>query len=337
MRAFETRLVRGAAEFEALEPAWWELWRRARTSTPFQSPAWLIPWWRHFHPGELTSVAAWKDDRLAGLALFYLETGTQGCRLLPIGISVSDYHDVLLDPEYETEAAPALVAAFEEDPSWESLELEELPPGAAALRLPRLPGCKEALSDHSPCPVLELCGPDLASFVPKPKRANLNTARNRAARHGAVRIARADNGSLADAVDNLVRLHLLRWDSRGEDGVLADARVVAFHREAAPRLQAAGLLRLYTLGIDHAVVAALYGLHHAGRSYSYLTGFDPAFAFESPGVILLAHVIEQALAEGAREFHFLRGRESYKYEWGAVDRWNRRRSFRRIAAERSVA
>jgi len=47
--------------------------------------------------------------------------------------------------------------------------------------------------------------------------------------------------------------------------------------------------------------------------------------------------IEAAIAEGAREFHFLRGREAYKYEWGAVDRWNRRRSFRRAAAERSVA
>ena len=30
-----------------------ELWRRAPAATPFQSPAWLIPWWRHFGSGEL--------------------------------------------------------------------------------------------------------------------------------------------------------------------------------------------------------------------------------------------------------------------------------------------
>jgi hypothetical protein len=50
-----------------------------------------------------------------------------------------------------------------------------------------------------------------------------------------------------------------------------------------------------------------------------------------------AHAIEQALREGAREFHFLRGQEAYKYGWGAVDRWNQRRSFRRIGARHVAA
>ena len=29
--------------------------------------------------------------------------------------------------------------------------------------------------------------------------------------------------------------------------------------------------------------------------------------------------------------NFLRGREAYKYSWGATDHWNWRRSFRRIS------
>ena len=44
-------------------------------------------------------------------------------------------------------------------------------------------------------------------------------------------------------------------------------------------------------------------------------------------MILMAHVIQAALAEGAATFHFLRGREGYKYSWGAVDRWNQRLTF----------
>ena len=114
-------------------------------------------------------------------------------------------------------------------------------------------------------------------------------------------------------------------------------RVAAFHRDALPRLDRAGLLRLYLLRFDGAAAAGFYGFSHRGRGFSYLTGFDPAFAFESPGALLLAHAVEAAITDGAGEFHFLRGREAYKYEWGAVDRWNRRRSFRRAAAERSVA
>ena len=34
---------------------------------------------------------------------------------------------------------------------------------------------------------------------------------------------------------------------------------------------------------------------------------------------MLGHAVERAIGEGFREVHFLRGREPYKYAWGAVD------------------
>src|SRR3954467_7238622 len=36
-----------------LLPQWWALWDRCPSATPFQSPAWLLPWWRAFQPGGL--------------------------------------------------------------------------------------------------------------------------------------------------------------------------------------------------------------------------------------------------------------------------------------------
>ena len=59
------------------------------------------------------------------------------------------------------------------------------------------------------------------------------------------------------------------------------------------------------------------------------TGFDPAWSRLSPGMVSVAEAMRHAAAEGACEFHFLRGPEAYKYAWGARDRWNIRRSFRR--------
>lgn len=47
------------------------------------------------------------------------------------------------------------------------------------------------------------------------------------------------------------------------------------------------------------------------RAYACLGGFDPAEAFVSPGILLIGHAIEEAARKGAREFHFLRGREAY--------------------------
>jgi len=114
--------------------------------------------------------------------------------------------------------------------------------------------------------------------------------------------------------------------------VLADPRVRRFHGDAILGLLQAGLARLYALEIGGSTAGVYYGFVHAGRAFAYLHGFDPTYEYESPGTILVGHAIEEAVREGAREFHFLRGRESYKYRWGARDRWNRRRTFRRVEA-----
>ena len=58
------------------------------------------------------------------------------------------------------------------------------------------------------------------------------------------------------------------------------------------------------------------------RLMLYLSGFDEDFATVSPGTLLLGHLIEDAIRDGTREIHFLRGGETYKYAWGGADRRN---------------
>jgi CelD/BcsL family acetyltransferase involved in cellulose biosynthesis len=331
-------VIRHAEPFAALETEWWELWRRVAAATPFQSPAWLIPWWRCFHPGELFVITVRAAGRLVGLAPFYVEDGTR--RLLPLGISVSDHLDVLVAPECEAPAGQALVMeAARAGDLWDEWSLEELAPDALAWGLPTPAGCEDVSAAQSVCPVLDfpVGAENIWRFVPARQRRDANLARNRAGRRGEVRIELMDAADALGFLDTLFRLHGARWESRGEAGVLADDQVQNFQRGALPRLAAAGLTRCFVVRIDGAAAAAHYGLAHRGDAYAYLTGFDPAYAFESPGVILLTHAIEQAFGEGARTFHFLRGREPYKYRWGASDRWNRRRSFRRIVGRGSHA
>jgi CelD/BcsL family acetyltransferase involved in cellulose biosynthesis len=253
-------------------------------------------------------------------------------------MSVSDYHDVLLDPACAREAGTALqVAAFAAPEAWERWDLEELMPDAAALSLPWTGRARIEEAPQSACPVLELSGPSVEACLPKTKRRKLNLARNRMARHGAVRIERVTGATLARALDHLFRLHGQRWQSQGEAGVLAEDRIRRFHRDAAAGLEAAGLLRLFTLSVGDEVIAVYYGFQAGDRAYAYLSGFDPAYAFESPGTLAVAHAMEAALAEGVREFHFLRGQEAYKYAWGATDRWNRLCVVRRSAEDDEAA
>jgi CelD/BcsL family acetyltransferase involved in cellulose biosynthesis len=315
------------SRLKELAPQWLDLWQRIPGATPFQSPAWLLAWYESFRPGPLRCVVVHGAQRLVALAPFYLEIGAHP-RLLPLGISVSDYLDVLVDPECEGAAGTLLLTHLLASGCEDTLCCEELHPNASALRLWSMSEWCTALQRQSACPVLALDRLSLKGQVPKTILRRLQLARNRVRRRrGVVAAPAADTAG--DMLQELFRLHTTRWVSRDQSGVLADHLVRRFHETALPALIGCGLPRLYGLCIGSRMVGAYYGMQYRDRAYAYLTGFDPAFAYEGPGTVLIGHAIEQAAAQGVREFHFLRGREPYKYEWGARDFWNARLELRR--------
>lgn len=325
--------IRGEAALADLAPAWWDLWRRCPNATPFQSPAWLAPWWDAFKPGQLFVIAVSGHGRLLALLPYYLEIGPLGRRLLPIGIAISDYQDILMEPRFADAVADALGARLAVM-GWEICEMPELLIGASAFCLTCPSGCCAQTAAQSCAPVLRLPpNPvDVRHIVPKQRLRKWRMAQHRAERRNGFSIRPIETGEAQNALDALVKLHRARWSSRGEAGVLADPRAVSFHRRALPELFASGLARLYALSFEGEIAAVYYGLLHRRRAYAYLSGFDPRYQFESPGTLLIGHAILEAQREGAAEFHFLRGDEAYKFEWGAVEHWTYRRVFTRVRA-----
>ncbi|MBV9784678.1 MAG: GNAT family N-acetyltransferase [Acidisphaera sp.] len=316
------------AALQALRPEWDTLWRRVPGATPFQSPAWLLAWWSAFGTGLPRVALLRREGRLAGvLPLYILEEAGQR-KLLPIGVGITDYFDALIDPALGPAAAGRLLglalAAVREDQVG-ACDLTDLPPGAA-MREATLPaGWRGTLHQTDPCPVLQL-PPDeagLIAAIPRGKRRDLRLALNRARRIGGCSTEVADAESGPALLEALIALHQTRWVGQGSGAGLADPRVLAFHRAAVPELLACGVVRLQVLRFGPRIVAGFYALL-AGRDriLFYLSGFDPAQARESPGTILLGRMIEDAVGEGRRELHFLRGGEGYKYQWGGVDRMN---------------
>ena len=68
VHALEIEEATTMAALEALRPDWTKLWLRSPAATPFQSPAWLIPWWRHFGNDELLVLAA-RRARTGGISV----------------------------------------------------------------------------------------------------------------------------------------------------------------------------------------------------------------------------------------------------------------------------
>lgn len=308
-----------------------DLWARDPRATPFQSLAWLEPWWAHLGGGERIELEA-RDaaGRLIGAlpAFVWIDGGTR--KLVPVGAGHSDYCDALIDPEHAEQALHGLwQAAARVADRWDEILLPDLRTDSPLLGPPPSDWIAEDVACET-CPVLALPDDgDVLGALSKSRRRKIVHDQHRAERLGGVTADLAGPAERDEALDALFALHAARWEAAGERGVLADPRVEAFHRAAAPALAEAGLLRLAIVRHDGRIVAVVYGFADRDRWFSYINGVDHRIPGQSFGTLAFAALIEAAAAAGAREFHFLRGEEEYKYRWGAEPTRTVRRVIRR--------
>lgn len=309
----------------ALEPAWWELWRSAERTTPFQSPAWQIPWFRSFaSSSELRAIAVLEGDALLGLLPLTAFTWRGERLAAPLGIGISDYLDVLLCRS----PPPGVLALLGEGLSAvlaevDRLELSDLPGSSPLCALASELGVA-SVAEHAICPVVDLDA-DLALYfarLPRWLRRSMQSGKRGIARSGYAWRS-AEPPTLDAMLSELFALHAAHWRTRGEPGVLGDRAVQEFHREAAPRLLRAGLLRMFVLDVGSAPAGAVYVLH-GSDAYLYASGHAPELHRHGIGNLLIEHALADAHASGKRRCDFLRGTERYKYVWGARDEPTRR-------------
>jgi CelD/BcsL family acetyltransferase involved in cellulose biosynthesis len=311
-------VLRTTAELEAFAPAWRALFEADPHATPFQHPAWLIPWWRQFGQPDLRAVVLSRDGRPIGFRPLYIypdpETGKR--HLLPLGVGTTDYLGGVFSPECTAADIRDGFDVLADDRGWDVLHVPQLRAGSrVAESFVHIPGAQRFVAE----PTSRMAAVPM-SQLPAKIRRNAMYYRNRAARQGTLELTVADTAMLPGAFDSLVSLHTERWRQAGEPGVLTDPRVLAWHREALPLLQAAGLLRLCMLRLNGEVLGVLYSLvDPPGRpdrtQYFYITAYSPAHADLRPGTLLLALAIEQAAGEGVRTIDMLRGDEAYKRIW----------------------
>jgi len=111
-------------------------------------------------------------------------------------------------------------------------------------------------------------------------------------------------------METLFSLHAARW-GEGSSGALTGMHA-GFHREFAQVARERGWLRLWVAEAGERPIAAWYGFRFGGAEWYYQFGRDPEWERSSIGLVLLAHTLREAIADGQREYKLLRGGESYK-------------------------
>lgn len=313
-------------DWERLEADWHLLWRELPNPTAFQTFAWISACFQAFGEERPRLLVAHGPDRLVAIAPF---VGNETVRLA--GGAVSDYQDALVAPGFERMAMTALAEHLTQEPHrWSECHFENLRQESALLYGDFGANYTDVIEAHEVCPVLMLSGSPsrsgLAQSVPPHRQEKVRYYRRRAEKAGKFEIEAVSWDTLDEFLDALFRLHR----AGSSNGGLESEHVRKLHRLAAPGLLRADILRMYGMRIDGNLLGVYSGFVCGERASYYLSAVDPSLAALSPGMLLIAHAIAEAVREKAGCFDFLRGGEAYKYAWGAHDSHTYRRTIRRV-------
>lgn len=252
----------------------------------------------------------------------------------------ADYATILAAPADLPAVAAALVAALASppDPShgtmpWDVVDLRRwrdddpaLPALEAAFRdAAGREGWEVVREQEDVCPVVTLPAggtwDDYLATLDKKARHEIRRKLRRVESAGDVRFSLSPLEPAT--VNRFITLHQARW---GDDGLFpategGDRSRRFLHRltelEAAEGTDA--MLQLGLVHVGDRLIFASAGFDDGRTCYFYNAGMDPDARDLSPGVTGAAAYIGDRLAAGRTRFDFLRGNETYKYEWGAVD------------------
>lgn len=311
--------VESADRLESIGPeAWDALLAASRLRSPFLSWTWQAHWAAAFAADRRLDVRRVVDAEGELLAVLPLYEAAPGILELIGGADVSDYLDLLARAGQEEEAWAALLQsrAAERD-RW---VLHAVPAASPTVRaLPALAAsCSLAATVEleERCPVLTLPASwdaYLASLSSKHRHELTRKIRRfeREVPDGRV-VALHSADEVAARLGDFLALHRA---SRVGKAKFMDERMEAFFRAAIPALAARDGVRLWLLEAAGEAIASFICLEWDDTVGLYNSGFSPARAALSPGLVLLSHIIRDAIARRRARFDFLRGEERYKLEF----------------------
>jgi CelD/BcsL family acetyltransferase involved in cellulose biosynthesis len=305
----------------------WEcLKSRIPRSTVFQSWEWCSCWWEVFGENydQLEIICIYDGDELVMVLPLAIKLDSQGCRTFFIlGDDLSDYEDLLVKPGYEWALGQVILKAMETHsvtrfyvrylPSWSPLNktISELRQNKF-VRAKDDPFWKEASFYQIILPVTwDLY---LQNDISQRQRKNIRHAFRDAERKG-LKISCSDHPNSME-INQLIDLHCSSFEQRGfSPSPFTEIPKRRFLEMGLARMFSTGQARLFTLLDQSRVVGFDIVLKDKSWFYGYLTGINVDYLDISPGTVLKASMIQNAIENGYSGIDFGMGDEGYKAHW----------------------
>jgi CelD/BcsL family acetyltransferase involved in cellulose biosynthesis len=317
-----------------LRDGWNELLRDSASDCLFLTWEWLATWWKHLSGDRrLFVVVVRSGPTLAAIAPLAIRPPAISAILpfpslefLGTGSVGSDYLDIIIRRGLEREALDALSVCLADRNCM--IEMGQIPMSAsAALELGRTLGRRRwshSVEEANVSHYITLSGHTWDSYLASLSREHRYNFRRRLRQLQAVydvrfETVRSETGR-REALVRLIGLHKARWQEHGLSNAFHTPGMLRFHEELTRLACERGWLRLATLSLDGEPVAGLYGFRYRNVFYFYQSGFDPAYAKHSVGLVTMGLTIRGAIEEGVEEFDMLRGVEDYKRHWARETR-----------------
>ena len=312
--------VEAHGSFDGLDPERWNtLVARAAGGSVFLTWQWQTEWIASFLDGRALQILTVVDPAGALTGVLPLYAEAPGRWRIVGGEDVSDYLDLAAAPGAEAAVWEALLQQRGDDAAvWDLRGLRPESPTLAVL--PDLAAARGLVATAEPeerCPILPLPASwdeYLARLSGKDRHELRRKMRKLEAELPAVTVrAHASVDGWDEAMSSFLTLHRA---SRTGKARFMDERMERFFRRSLRALVAAGWTRLWFLESAGTPVAGFLCMEYGGSVGLYNSGFDPAHAKLAPGIVLLGHVIRDAIERRVAVFDFLRGEEPYKYAFG---------------------
>lgn len=318
---------------EALRNDWNALLEESFNHVPFLRYEYLQTWWQtrgggEWPEAELAIITAENENGLAGIAPLFLAAWEGKRSLLLLGsIEISDYLDLIAREkdlrDFLAGLMDFLTVALPLE--WDALDLYNILEASPVLDQIRLAaeekGFRVEISQLQHSPYIPLPGDWEAylSGIDKKQRHEIRRKLRRAEEAGSdVRWYIVADGSTLDAeIEAFMRL----MANDADKAKFLTPAMRAHMQQTARCAFEAGCLQLAFLEVKGEKAAGYLNFDYLDKLWIYNSGLDWKFSEYSPGWVLLANLIRNAIDAGRTEFDFMRGNEDYKYRFGAVDRF----------------